>query len=211
LADDSKIKPVLTRALQLMGQVIDEGRNAVRGLRLSDVVSLDLEQAFARIEEEIPLPSINGKKAAFLVISEGHRRQLHPLLRDEIYRIGREAVTNAFRHAQASQIEVELKYGSSQFRLVVRDDGRGIESEVLLTGRDGHFGLSGMRERADRVGAKLHVFSRALAGTEVELTIPGRIAFQDQPSGMFGWFHKRGRPKTAAGAENEFVATHERR
>jgi hypothetical protein len=68
-----------------------------------------------------------------------------------------------------------------------------------------------MRERADRVGAKLHVFSRALAGTEVELTIPGRIAFQDQPTGMFGWLHKRGRPKTAAGAENEFVATHERR
>jgi len=211
LADDSKIKPVLTRALQLMGQVIDEGRNAVRGLRLSDVVSLDLEQAFARIEEEIPLPSINGKKAAFRVISEGHRRLLHPLLRDEIYRIGREAVTNAFRHAQASQIEVELKYGSSQFRLVVRDDGRGIESDVLLTGRDGHFGLSGMRERADRVGAKLHVFSRASAGTEVELTIPGRIAFQDQPSGMFGWFHRRGQPKTAVGAENEFVATHERR
>ena len=101
-------------------------------------------------------------------------------------------MTNAFRHAQASHIEVELKYGSSQFRLVVRDDGRGIEPDILRKGRSGHWGLSGMRERADRIGARLHVFSRASAGTEVELTVPGRVAFQDEPHGIAQWIRRHG-------------------
>ena len=128
------------------------------------VASLDLEQAFARIQQEIHLPSTNGKKVEFRVISEGQPQALHPLLRDEIYRIGREAVTNAFRHAQASQIEVELKYGSSQFRLVVRDDGCGIESEVLQTGRDGHLGLSGMRETGGASGSTASRLQPGLGG-----------------------------------------------
>ena len=127
----------------------------------------------------------------FRVIAEGQRRPLHPLLRDEVYRIGREALINAFRHARANQIDVELKYGSNQFRLVVRDDGCGIDPHILLTGREGHWGLSGMRERADRIGARLHVFSSASAGTEVELSVPGRVAFQDQPDGRLRWFRKR--------------------
>jgi signal transduction histidine kinase len=200
LPEDSQAKPILTRALQLMGQVIDEGRNAVRGLRLSHCISLDLEQAFARIEQEIELPGSNGKKVAYRVISTGRRRELHPLLQDEIHRIGREAVTNAFRHARANHIDVELTYGSSQFRLLIRDDGRGIESDVLQTGRAGHFGLSGMRERADRIGARFQVFTRASVGTEVELTISARIAYQDQPKSWFGWF-----------GQKELVATDERR
>ena len=123
-----------------MGQVIEEGRNAVRGLRLSHSVSLDLEQAFARIQQEFNPENTNGKKIEFRVIAEGQRRLLHPLLRDEVYRIGREALTNAFRHARASHIEVELKYCSNQFRLLVRDDGCGIEPDILLTGPGGTLG-----------------------------------------------------------------------
>jgi signal transduction histidine kinase/ligand-binding sensor domain-containing protein len=210
LPADSQVKPLLTRALELMGQVIDEGRNALRGLRLSDSISLDLEQAFARMEQELELRSKNGKEVAFRIISEGQRRRFHPLLRDEVYRIGREALINAFRHARANHIDVELRYGSNQFRLQVRDDGCGIEPDILKRGRNGHSGLSGMRESADRVGARLHVFSRVSGGTEVELTVPGRIAFQDQPSGMLGWFRKR-RPNAAASQEKEFLAAGERR
>jgi signal transduction histidine kinase len=211
LPADSQVKPILTRALQLMGQVIEEGRNAVRGLRLSDSMSQDLEQAFTKIEQDIAPPCPNGKKATFRLISEGRRRMLHPLLRDEIYRIGREALTNAFRHARANNIDVELRYGSSQFRLLVRDDGCGIESDVLLSGRDGHFGLSGMRERADRIGARLHVFSRASAGTDVEMSIPAGIAFQDQPNSRFGWFRKHSRRGTTISAEKKVLAADEQR
>ncbi len=147
---------------------------------------------------------------SFRIVSEGQRRHLHPLLRDEVYRIGREALANAFRHAGASHVEVELKYGSRQFSLVVRDDGCGIEPDVLQNGRNGHWGLSGMRERADRIGGKLHVFSRASAGTEIALTIPGRIAFQDQATGMFGWFRK-GRHSESVGPDEQFAPADDRR
>ena len=86
---------------------------------------------------------------------EGARRQpLHPLIRDEVYRIGREALVNAFRHSGAAEIEVEVEYAVSHLRVRVRDDGRGIDDEVLRSGREGHWGLSGMRERAERIGAR---------------------------------------------------------
>lgn len=210
LPADSQAKPMLTRALELMSQVIDEGRNALRGLRLSDCLSLDLEQAFATAGQELSAQNKNGKQISFRIVSEGQRRHLHPLLRDEVYRIGREALANAFRHAGASHVEVELKYGSRQFSLVVRDDGCGIEPDVLQNGRNGHWGLSGMRERADRIGGKLHVFSRASAGTEIALTIPGRIAFQDQATGMFGWFRK-GRHSESVGPDEQFAPADDRR
>jgi signal transduction histidine kinase/ligand-binding sensor domain-containing protein len=180
LPPDSPVKALLDRALQVMRQVIDESRNAVRGLRLSHNSSLDLEQAFATIQQEFDTGNSPQQGLEFRIVSEGQRRPLHPLLRDEVYRIGREAVTNAFRHAHANRIEVELKYSSHQFQLRVSDDGCGIERGILLQGRDGHWGLPGMRERADRIGARLHVFSKPSAGTEVELSIPGRVAFQDE-------------------------------
>lgn len=208
LPPDSPVKPTLNRALQLMSQVIEEGRNAVRGLRLSHSASLDLEQAFATIQQEF---EGQGKAVEFRVITEGQRRPLHPLLRDEVYRIGREALTNAFRHAHAHRIDLELKYGSNQFRLLVRDDGRGIEPDILLQGRKGHWGLSVMRERADRIGARLHVFSRGSAGTEVELTVPGRVAFQDPPTGWLQRLHKRRRFRAADGSGHELVGSAEDR
>jgi len=194
LPQDSPGKRTLTRALQLMGQVIEEGRNAVRGLRSTRTLSLDLEQAFAGIQHEFEPKTSNGGQVGFRVIAEGQQRPLHPLLRDEVYRIGREALTNAFRHSRANQIEVELKYASNQLRLVVRDDGCGIDQGIMLTGREGHWGLPGMRERAERIGGRLHVFSSASAGTEVELLVPSRIAFQDERRGL-RWFRRNGQVK----------------
>jgi len=111
------------------------------------------------------------------------------LIRDEIYRIGREAVVNAFRHSQAATVEVELEYGDRQLRIVVRDDGCGIDPRVLQSGRDGHWGLSGMRERAGRIGARLKIWSTAGAGTEVELSIPSAIAYEsEEPTGFLHRF-----------------------
>jgi signal transduction histidine kinase len=103
---------------------------------------------------------------------------LHSVIRDEIYQIGHEALSNAFRHAHASDIEVELEYAASHLGVFVRDNGCGIDTQVLLEGREGHWGLSGMRERTERIGGKLRVLSRAVAGTEVELSVPGQIAFK---------------------------------
>jgi len=195
LPPDSSVKPILTRALQLMSQVIEEGRNAVRGLRSSHSVSLDLEQAFGEVQHEFTAENKNGTQVGFSVVSEGQPRPLHPLLRDEVYRIGREALINAFRHARAHQIEVTLAYTPKQLRLLVRDNGSGIDPEILRLGREGHWGLWGMRERAERIGARLRVFSSAAAGTEVELSVPGRVAFEDHPLNRLSWFRKNGRAK----------------
>jgi signal transduction histidine kinase len=192
LPTNSPARPTLTRALQLMGQVIEEGRNAVRGLRSSRTLSLDLEQAFTGIQEELGPENTNGARVAYRVIVEGRKRPLRPLLRDEVYRIGREALTNAFRHARANQIELELKYAPDRLRLSVRDNGRGIDSGTLRTGQDGHWGITGMRERADRIGGRLQIFSSSSAGTEVELSVPGRVAFEHPSDGAFQRLERTG-------------------
>ena len=124
------------------------------------------------------------------MIVEGEQRPLHPLLRDDIYRIGREGLINAFRHSRAHNIEVELKYTPSELHVLVRDDGCGIEPQILKSGRDGHWGLSGMRERAEQIGGRFHVYNRPAAGTEVELTVPGHVAFQRNSGGATRWLSK---------------------
>jgi signal transduction histidine kinase/ligand-binding sensor domain-containing protein len=186
LPSDSPAKSPLSRVLQLMEHVIDEGRNTVRGLRGSHTASLDLEQAFSVIQEELQI----NDAADFRVIVEGPPQPLHPLVSDEVYRIGREALVNAFRHSKAKRIEVELEYTGRNFRCLVRDNGGGIDSALLAAGREGHWGLTGMRERAERIGARLHVFSSATAGTEVELSIPNDVAFQQTSAGPRRWLSR---------------------
>jgi signal transduction histidine kinase/ligand-binding sensor domain-containing protein len=196
LPADSTVRAMLTKALQAMKQVIEEGRNTVRGLRLSRDALLDLEEAFSRVQEEIG--PVGKGDVDFRVIVEGERRPLHPLLRDEVYRIGREALVNAFRHARANHIEIEVKYSSTQFHVFVRDNGSGIDPAVMAAGRDGHWGLSIMRERADRIGARLTVFSRSSAGTEIELAVPAHLAFEDHSSHWLKWFGNRRKPEKPA-------------
>jgi len=99
------------------------------------------------------------------------------MVRDEVYRIGREALVNAFRHARASTVELEIHYAPKRLRLHVRDDGRGIDPEVATSGADGHWGLVGMRERAEKIGARFTIRSRLGAGTEIELSVPAQVAF----------------------------------
>jgi signal transduction histidine kinase/ligand-binding sensor domain-containing protein len=188
LGSDSSARPLVRRVLELMGNVVDDGRKAVQGLRISKEGADDLEHAFSRIPQEIALEDV----AEYRLVAEGTSRALHPIIRDEVYRIGREAVTNAFRHSGAPTIEVELQYGSDELRVSVRDNGRGIDPQILQAGRDGHWGLSGMRERAEKIGGKLKVWSRLQGGTEINLRIPGRIAFESRLSnGKSRWMTRR--------------------
>ncbi|HKQ04355.1 MAG TPA: two-component regulator propeller domain-containing protein [Blastocatellia bacterium] len=183
LPEGSAAKPLVNRVLDLMRQVIEEGRTALKGLRSSDRGIHDLAQSFSDIQQELALEA----RIDYRVSVEGRPRPLHPVIRDEVYRIGREAVVNAFRHSRADTIEVVLEYASKQLRMHIRDNGCGIDPQVLNTGREGHWGLSGMRERAEEIGARLRLFSAADAGTEVELLIPGHIAFETLPSDRRRW------------------------
>jgi signal transduction histidine kinase len=176
-------KPLVERVSRLLCQMIDEGRNAVRGLRTRHSDRDDLECAFAQIPQDLAA----DENIKYRLIVEGTPRALRPLIRAEVYRIGRESLANAFRHSQASVIETVLQYTQDRFRIVVRDDGRGIDPEVLRSGREGHWGLPGMRERSEKIGARLSVLTAAGAGTEIGLTIPGGAAFQRCASG--GWVH----------------------
>ena len=205
LAVDSPAKPLVARALDMMGRVIEGGRNTVQGLRSSSWGSQDLEKAFSQIQQELAV----SKQARLRVIVEGVARPLRPVIGDDVFLIGREALANAFHHSGASEIEVELQYAADQLKLLVRDNGCGIASDVLQTTHDGHWGLSGMRERTGRIGAKLRVLTRAAAGTEVELAVPGHIAYlprdSDRPAGRLWRLHPRKAKGTDSPVESEQV------
>lgn len=179
LPPDSPVLPAMKRVLQLTGQVVEEGRNTLRGLRSSIESAQDLKNSFSRIPEELG----GGKGIDFRVVVEGTSLPLRPAIRDEVYRVGREALVNAFQHSGASNIDVHLEYAANQLRILVEDDGRGIDPEVLQSGRDGHWGIAGMRERAERIGGKLRVWSRRGGGTEVELCLPSQVAWDCHPTG----------------------------
>jgi signal transduction histidine kinase len=177
-------KPLVERVFQLLRQMIDEGRNAVRGLRTGHCDRDGLECMFAQIPQDLAA----DKHIKHQLIVEGTPRSLPPLIRDEVYRIGREALANAFRHSQASVIETVLEYTQDRFRIIVRDNGRGIDPEVLRSGRESHWGLSGMRERSEKIGARLKVLTAAGTGTEIALTVPCGAAFQRcASSGWVNW------------------------
>jgi signal transduction histidine kinase len=177
-AQPAKAKESLDSAIERAAQAITEGRDAVQGLRESTVETNDLARSVNTIGEELVAHPPNREAPAFRVSVEGESRDLHPIQRDEIYRIAAEALRNAFLHAEARQIEVEIRYDSQQFRLRVRDDGKGVSAAVLSAqGREGHYGLPGMRERAKLIGGKLVIWSEPGAGTEVELRIPAGAAY----------------------------------
>jgi signal transduction histidine kinase/ligand-binding sensor domain-containing protein len=187
IGSDATAKPLVQRVSQLLRQLIDESRHTVLGLRLQHSEEESLERALTQISNDLAVP----RKVKYQVIVEGTPHPLRPLVRDEIYRIGGEALANAFRHAGASAVETILEYGRDHFRLLVRDDGQGIDPEVLKAGREGHFGLSGLRERASRIGARLKVRTAADAGTEIDLLVPS-VAAYEQPArrGPVHWIEK---------------------
>jgi signal transduction histidine kinase/ligand-binding sensor domain-containing protein len=173
---EGELKQELDEAIDRATGAITEGRDAVQGLRSSVVERNDLAAALGTLGKELAAPS--SQPPEFTMQVEGAAHDLHPILRDEVYRVAGEALRNAFRHADAGRIEVEIRYDERVFRLRVRDDGKGINPNLLADdGRAGHFGLRGMRERAKRVGGKLTVWSELGSGTEVELRVPASHAY----------------------------------
>ena len=185
---------VLDEGLHDAADAIVEGRNAIQNLRGNPSLDPDLGTLLNAAGQELAQsPEADGSAPAFRVVVEGSRLPLAPIIRDEIYRIGREVLRNAFRHAHASRIEAEIRYDRGMFRLQIRDDGKGIDSSVLKEGtRTGHWGLPGMHERAKSLGGRLKIWSEPGAGTEAELTVPARIAYE-KFSTSNGWWARLGR------------------
>jgi PAS domain S-box-containing protein len=173
LPPDLSAMPRLTRALETIERGIQEGRNAIYGLRSAEDNTAELVPALSRIAEEHEALG----ETEFEVKVVGQEQDLFPEIQHEVYRIGGEALSNAFSHSGGNRVSLEIEYSDLGLRMRIRDNGRGIDHERLEQGREGHWGLAGMRERAARIGGELQISSHSGAGTQVELTIPHRIAF----------------------------------
>jgi ligand-binding sensor domain-containing protein/signal transduction histidine kinase len=193
-------KTELNRAIEQAAKAITEGRDAVQGLRTSALEQHDLAMAIRTVGDELAESTSPPRRPEFRVDVEGQPQELRLMVRDEIYKIAAEGLRNAFGHSQASQVEVEIRYDSDQFRMRVRDDGRGID-QGLLAARDiaGHYGLRGMRERAAVIGGTLAVWSEVGAGTELELRLPASAVYTEpaRRSWSSRWF--KAPPKVKVG------------
>jgi signal transduction histidine kinase/ligand-binding sensor domain-containing protein len=169
---------MLESAIEQGRAAIREGRDAVQGLRSRAVETEEFSEAVRALAEELANNHGNASTVAFTLSIEGTPRALLPLARDEIYRIASEALRNAYQHAEASRIEVQLDYGATRFELRVRDNGKGVLPEFLKSkGYRGHFGLPGMRERAEEIGGKFSLRSALGSGTQLQVSLSGAIAY----------------------------------
>lgn len=176
--DDAKKK--LDRAIKQTSQAIIEGRDAVQGLRSSIAVSHDLADALRILGDELSVSVTGLRPPEFELIVEGAPRTLHPVVRDEVYRISAEGLRNAFHHSESNRIEVEIRYDANRLRLRIRDDGKGIEPRFLdKGGRTGHWGLQSMRERTGLIGGNVEIWSGLGSGTEIELSLPASVAYDE--------------------------------
>jgi signal transduction histidine kinase len=149
---------------------MDEGRVALQDLRSSASPSLSLENALYVLWDELAPTGVQ-----FRILVEGQPKPLNPAIQEQIFLIAREALLNALRHSGAASIEAVVEYSPRRLRVVLRDNGCGIDPQVVWSGRDLHWGLMGMRERAGSVGAQVRIWSRLGAGTEVEISAPIHI------------------------------------
>ncbi|QOY90543.1 sensor histidine kinase [Paludibaculum fermentans] len=173
--DPVRMRHALGRLSEWMAQATEEGRAAVNALRASTTQTNDLAEGLRQAAEDAQVP-----ESMQVVLSVfGEPKQMHPILRDELYRIGCEAIRNAVHHSSGSKVEVELHY-AHDLALRIRDNGKGIPPEISERGRQGHFGLATMQERAERIGGKLRIFSSPGAGSEVELVVPGRLLYVER-------------------------------
>jgi len=154
-------------------EVLQEGRQRVRELRAEGMSGNDLIQALTQSGEELA----QGHDALFSLSVVGTPQMLNPIVCNEAYRIAQEAISNAFRHSNGSKIEVEVTYSSERVSLRIRDNGQGMSEDILASGRAGHWGLSGMRERAHKIAAQLTIWTQPNTGTEVDLSIPSKVAY----------------------------------
>jgi len=172
-SDHVRMRRAMEQLSVWLGRAMHEGRTALNSLRMATTQTNDLAEGLRRMTEDSVIPS--SMAVALSVV--GNPREMHPIVRDEVYRIGYEAIRNACAHSGARRLEIELRY-ENDITLCVRDNGTGIDPAVADTGRDGHFGLQGMRERAARIGGKLTLVSSSNSGTEIRLIVPGDIIFR---------------------------------
>ena len=171
--DRDRTRHALEQLSEFLGRATQEGRAALHSLRASTTETNDLAAAFRRALEDCRRGM--SMETGFSVT--GEVREMHPVVRDEVYRIGYEAIHNACVHSAGSRVNVTLAYGQD-LSLGIYDNGVGIDSAIAEAGRNGHFGLQGMRERAARIGARLTMVSSANSGTDVKLIVPGSIVFR---------------------------------
>jgi len=188
IPQDDPTRQMLEEALKQSDEVLAEGRERLLELRIISAEANELPQALAAVGLELR----QDHPADFCVVVNGDPRELHPLVREELYRIGREAIANCFQHANAERCETEINYDPSQLRIGIRDDGCGVEGTILEAGhRSGRWGLPGMYERARKIGAHLEVWSRPGAGTEVEVRVPASIAYRpDSNISRWQWLRR---------------------
>jgi signal transduction histidine kinase/ligand-binding sensor domain-containing protein len=171
--DLARMRAAMERVSGWLGQAMQEGRTALNALRTSITQTNDLAASFQRALDDCRIQGF--PEVAF--VPEGAAGEMHPIVRDEIYRIGYEAIRNACQHSGANRLEVRLSY-SQDLTLSVSDNGKGIASNVAARGKDGHYGLQGMRERATRISGRLSVETSSDSGTTIVLVVPGRIVFR---------------------------------
>lgn len=181
LPEGSPARWVMARILEQMRQVIAEGRQSLRGLRTIDT-SLGIENALKGVTTETPAPNSD-----VTIEVNGNQRQLKAAVFDEVYRIGREAYINAIAHAKARHINIFVEYGLRNFHLRIADDGIGIDADTLTRGREGHWGISGMRERAASIGSVITIATQVPGGTDIDLKVPATIAYARVGQDRFGW------------------------
>ena len=168
----------LAIAIDQAAKAITEGRDAVQELRTCESGFPDFVETLQAMGQNLSNLGDGQKAPEFRVLLEGTPRRLRPEFQQDLHRIAREALSNAFRHANATQIEVDLRYAPRMLRLRVRDNGKGIDANVLNAGgRPGHWGLTGMEERARAIRTRLEIWSESSRGTEIELIAPASIAY----------------------------------
>jgi signal transduction histidine kinase len=174
LPPDLPAKLPLQKALRLSKSALDQGRGALNDLRASSLSADDIVKAFSQTAD-----GLRREGAADMsILVEGRERRLNPVTGNDVLQIGRQAIANAFQHAHAEKIRVVLSYGKRELRISVQDSGCGVDEETITSGRPGHHGIRGMRERAERIGATLSIRSGIGQGTEVDLSVPAELVYQ---------------------------------
>jgi signal transduction histidine kinase len=168
-------KQPLARAVSLCKSALDAGRRALNDLRNAPLSAADLLKSFSDLANE----QTNHARTEIDVIVEGRERPLNALTSNDVLQVGRQAIANAFQHARARNIHVLLSYGEEFFRLRIEDNGSGIDERKMNLQSPGHYGMVGMKERAERLGGTISVRSRQGEGTEVDLSVPGSVLYQD--------------------------------
>jgi signal transduction histidine kinase len=176
--DATRTRLAVEKLTGWLQRAVEEGRTVLESLYASTTQTNDLAVALKSASEQ---HALQDHRMVVLFSKVGESRELHPLVRDEVYKIAEEAIRNALAHSRGTRLEIELRY-TQDVAVRVGDDGIGIEATLITQGKKGHFGLQGMRERASRVGGTLTIRTAVSSGTDIEIIVPGRVAYRNQRS-----------------------------